>query len=203
MPEPLWPMRSLPVQYLDQSAAAVPQLWAVAPQRAGGQGGGRGHLINISFFMYNRLLQWPELQNPCVTFVSLDVCCCFWAPLEAVLFSCTPHPNPPGHWMKVLPGVACCLSGATKVMEPVPLYGARRFWTIVRVQLYIFIYIVYGFVLWHNILSLKGKPLREVAHMYSLCIRVCPGRVTTLYGCWQYDRSFGATYWFHLQGWNE
>lgn len=198
MPEPLWPMRSLPVQYLDQSAAAVPQLWAVAPQRAGGQGGGRGHLINVSFFMYNLLLQWPQLQNGCYICVVWRMLLLLGPPWGCFVFLCPP-PHHPGLWMKVLPEVACRLSGATKVMEPVPVYGARMLWKIAKDRFYI--HIVYGFVLWRAILSLKGKTLREITHMYSLC--VYPGRVTTQYGCWQYCRSFGATYWFHLQGWNE
>jgi hypothetical protein len=39
-------MRLVHVQYLDQSATAGSQLWAVAPQTAGG----REYLINITLF---------------------------------------------------------------------------------------------------------------------------------------------------------
>jgi len=44
-------MRSQPVQYLDQSAAAGTQLWAVALEYQLGNGEGGAYLINLSFFM--------------------------------------------------------------------------------------------------------------------------------------------------------
>jgi hypothetical protein len=127
-----------------------------------------GGVISLIFHFFLQLIVSVARIAEWLCYVC--VVCCFWAPLEAVLFSrAPPQPITSGHWMQVLPAVACRLSGATKVMELVPVYGARMFWEIVRAHFHI--HVVYGLVLWHTILSLKGKTLREIAQVYSLCIQ--------------------------------